>query len=249
MALGVDTGDYLTPARLLVPVGMYPDLDRWCPDCGAVRIWKGNANRPTWLRPGEGDVGKGAAVKRVLLDVDGVIADFIGGFRERAERICGRLMPDTCAEWDICKAWGLTPEEQSAVWLSMDRPGVAASLQPLPGAVAGVVELACTADVYFVTSPVWSSPTWSHDRERWLINLFGKELGSKCVHTRHKHLVAGDALVDDKPSNVNSWRRAHPAGHGFIWHASYNTGEGGPRLYGWNELIELVDCIHGRTDG
>lgn len=52
-ALGVDTGDYVTPARLLVPVGMYPDLDRWCPDCGAVRIWEGNANRPTWLRPGE----------------------------------------------------------------------------------------------------------------------------------------------------------------------------------------------------
>lgn len=52
-AIGVDTGDYLTPARLLVPVGMYPDLDRWCPDCGSVRVKQHEGARPTWIRPGE----------------------------------------------------------------------------------------------------------------------------------------------------------------------------------------------------
>lgn len=44
-------------AVIVEPVGNRPFIDRWCPTCGAIRVWKNDNGRTEWRRP-RADGGK-----------------------------------------------------------------------------------------------------------------------------------------------------------------------------------------------
>jgi 5'(3')-deoxyribonucleotidase len=81
-------------------------------------------------------------------------------------------------------------------------------MEPLPGAIRGVTELANHANVFFVTSPTRRSRTWQYDRAEWLNKYYGEDLGGKVVSTKHKYKIVGDVLVDDKPDHLVAWHEA-----------------------------------------
>jgi 5'(3')-deoxyribonucleotidase len=175
-------------------------------------------------------------MRRVLLDVDGVLADFTGGFRQAAQLACKRELPSSTTTWNF-DDWQLTDSERKATWEIVNRPGFTEGLDLLWGSLSGVRDLASVCEVYFVTSPIHTSPTWGYERHRWLTQQFGREQGSKVVFTSHKHLVAGDMLVDDKPSNLESWN----FGTRVLWDAPYNRESSiGFRTSDWREVLKLV---------
>lgn len=183
----------------------------------------------------------------VLLDVDGVIADFAGEFINVAGRVLNRTMPPEAdlTEWDLANALGLSECETRFIYSELNKPGVARKLGAYPGAVEAVHGLSHIAEIYFVTSPMDQSPTWCHDRLWWLIDNFGLELGSKLVLTQHKHLVFGDMLVDDRVPNITEWASHRPSSSiGVVWGTPSNTGFEGKgnvcRVLGWTQVIELV---------
>lgn len=181
----------------------------------------------------------------VLLDVDGVIADFSAEYYRLACQIAHRTLtgPEEWDDWDMKVALGLNEQEVRYIHTHLNRPGVAEGFSPYYGAVDGVHELMRKeiCDLYFLTSPIETSPTWCHDRTMWLVAHFGLEQGRKVIHTHYKHLVKGDFFIDDRPSNVTNWGGANAGGTPLLWDMRFNRGfHHLTRVYGWTELIKMV---------
>lgn len=176
---------------------------------------------------------------RILLDVDGVLADFLTPALDVIERLTGKAY---CAAdittWDIFAVVG--KEWERPFFEACNQPGFAASLAVYPGAQEGVARLREVAEVYIVTSPMNHNPTWTHEREAWLWGHF-QIPSNRIVHTSAKHLCVGDALIDDRPLNIERWNEEHPTGAGLLWDAPWNrTDKVGVRVRGWSEIVNLV---------
>lgn len=156
---------------------------------------------------------------RVLLDVDGVIADYAALHVHAVIAAGVRNIPAEWrpSQWDINKELRLTGSETARVQRLIAAPHVATTLAPFPGAVEAVKRIAAMSDVYFVTTPTPDSPTWGFDRTEWLKEKFGKELGEKVVLTAHKYLIPAAYLVDDKVENCRTWEAWNPGCIALRW--------------------------------
>lgn len=182
-------------------------------------------------------------MKTVLLDCDGVMADFVGSYLAAVRNVTGKSFThEQVTEWDMDKALGLTPEEARAAKATITYD-FCASIKPIEGAIEGASALMKVADVYVVTSPWNSCVGWTHAREGWL----KKHLGIKpdrILHGAAKHLVEGDFLVDDKTSTVVKWQEYRPARRtGVLWDGPWNAKDEwyGHRTNSWYKMHSLVD--------
>jgi 5'(3')-deoxyribonucleotidase len=176
----------------------------------------------------------------VLVDVDGVLADFVSGYLDLVGSLFDRWhTPAEVTHFDIAASLGLDARQAAIVKRALgDAEGLAARLQPYPGAVAGMAALRALADVYIVTSPWNSNPTWTHDREAWLKRYFDIP-HTRVIHGSAKHLIHGDLFVDDKTDAVQAWQQAHPIGVGVQWQTPHNRLDAytGPSTCSWDQVI------------
>lgn len=180
--------------------------------------------------------------KRVLIDVDGVCADFLSAAIRTFESVSGQ----TWKPEDFHGSWSLEDRVGDEIWrLAVSKfrePGWCLGLAPYPEALVGVREVMQAADVFFVTAP-FDSPTWAWEREQWLkehFNIHHKQV----VSTAAKHIVEGDMLIDDKPSNVYQWKDSYKDGMAVLWDHPTNRhieGETVLRIRDWNEILRLVN--------
>jgi 5'(3')-deoxyribonucleotidase len=144
--------------------------------------------------------------RRILVDVDGVLADFVGpvitwanGLRRAGEPPFTR---EGITEFDLLKAWGI-----AHMWGELDRhvikPGFCEAIEPYPGAREFLDRLKLVADVVIVTSPWKSSPTWCFERRVWLEKRLGYT--GPLVFTKEKHLIKGDMLIDDCAEHTDAF--------------------------------------------
>lgn len=180
-------------------------------------------------------------MKRVLLDCDGVISDFVSGYLDVVLRVTGReFKPEHVTSWNIAEAIGLDKTEQRLVTDALNETEQFAwRLSVLPKAKEGLAWLCQVADVHIVTSPWNSHPTWSHDRVMWL-----RQFGIRSDHitqTSAKHICVGDILVDDKVSTLIEWSREHPLGVAVKWNTLHNINEAwaGLSTDSWAFLVGL----------
>lgn len=161
---------------------------------------------------------------RILIDVDGVIANFIDFYVKIASDTLNKeLFIINQFSWDCGDAIGLSEHEKTKVHKALFSKGAALKIDPYEGAIDSVKELSIYNDIYFVTTPLDESETWAGDRIKWLASYFGQELGSKYILTRDKFTVYGDILIDDKPDNVIKWKEAWPKSLPILWSHEYNS--------------------------
>lgn len=179
---------------------------------------------------------------RVLLDVDGVLADFVGGYlRLLAEHTGIVATHEQVTQFDIGASLGLTKDQAARMKRAVgSAEQFARSLSPLPGAIEGVRALQEVADVWIATSPWNSNPTWCHDREWWLKEHFGIP-HARVTHTSAKHMLRGDFLVDDKTETLQKWLAEGQSG-AVQWETPHNRHDGwlGVSTNSWAELAERV---------
>lgn len=179
--------------------------------------------------------------RRVLLDVDGVIANFGKYYLSIvAKRLGLYFMESEITKWDVGEAIGLTDAQRDLVHEELYAPGAAFALEPYPSAIQGVKNLAKIADVYFVTSPLDENPTWVYDRKRWLNRYFGEELARRQVSTADKFPIYGDVFVDDKPRNIEEWKAEWPYSLAILWSMPYNQEAVCLKASTWTEIHRFV---------
>lgn len=143
----------------------------------------------------------------ILIDVDGVVVDFVTPVLETLHLINGNTYAlDMVTEWDIVRCLGLDRDDWAECTQMIQAPGFARNLKPLPGAIEAVKLLSKDHDVYFCTADWRGSTTWVYDRNHFLTDHFGP-VGKKTIHTSFKERVYGDILIEDKASTVLNWTK------------------------------------------
>lgn len=175
---------------------------------------------------------------RLLLDCDGVIADWTGAVAEVVRKHGGVL-----DEHSWFERGDLPAAIRNKVMAEIAAPGFCFKFAPLPGAKEAVAELlAAGCEVHFVTS-LWDCPTWVYDRNRWLRKHgFAKKAPAGVTYTKDKWVVKGDIFVDDKIGNVVNWSIAWPNGTAILWAQKWNFAYVGQaqRFNDWNKLIGMA---------
>ena len=180
----------------------------------------------------------------ILLDVDGVVADFASAFLDVYYQLTNiRRWADEVTDWDICRALGISKDLEREIYKAIEGPGFAyQAITPYREAPIGIQSLRKVAEPYWVTSPIHSQ-TWMYDRTEWLRRYFQVEPG-RVIHCSAKELLRGDMLVDDKLENIDRWRGANPHGLGLLWSAPYNQGRSDlVRVHTWDQVIEYARAL------
>lgn len=166
---------------------------------------------------------------RVLLDVDGVLADLVGELCRRFPE----MREEQVTEFEFAKC--ALPVPVRSLYEAMEEPGFAASLAWYPGAKDAVhAILAKGHEVAFCTSPMKTSPTWMWERQEWLRAAFPD---LPVIFAQRKQWVAGDVLVDDREQHCDAFAEA--GGESFLIMRPWNTHA---RRLTW-DLAEVVRVL------
>jgi 5'(3')-deoxyribonucleotidase len=181
------------------------------------------------------------AAVRILLDVDGVLADFPStALRYINERAGREYLLGDIEEHDILKALCLTHwQDDFDRWCS--ETDVCRELEPYDGARAFVDALREIGEVVCVTSPYGAVPTWQHSRLAWLKEHVGIEKRD-VVFCKRKELVRGNLLIDDKIENVEAFG-ADGGGMGLLFTRPWNVWHSGGyhmRVSGYQHALRVA---------
>lgn len=181
-------------------------------------------------------------MKRVLIDVDGVVADFVGAGLRTLVQIGGPVVErDTISTWQMRDC--LPPEWADALFATWKHPGWCASIPVFDGAQEAVAAIHRKAEVIFVTAALPDAPHWMWERTCWLGTHFNVT-DRNIIFTWAKHVVTGDMLVDDKTANIIEWHQEYPEGIAVLWETPANRNDRVPekviRTRNWAKVLELL---------
>lgn len=184
----------------------------------------------------------------ILLDVDGVLADFVSAAVKIGNELAGTSYTAAdITDWRMFSLPGLR-EVESEIWDRINEPGFMAALNVFEGTKQAVQKLKKLGDVAILSTPLYRSTTAPYERYVWLFEHFGIEW-KDVVYAYRKDLVRGLILVDDKPENIESWCLANPDGYGVLWDRPYNSTCSPPknaeRSSNWNDVLEIVKNARG----
>jgi 5'(3')-deoxyribonucleotidase len=165
---------------------------------------------------------------RILLDVDGVLADFLGVVLDLFD---GSVKREDFKDWGFSN---MTKVQREVLHHAMGESKFWGSVKPIPGAVDGVKRLRENSDVFFLTSPWLSCKTWGYHRYNFLRHFFGADHNS-LIQTSSKYLVSGDAFVDDSVDHVRKWHQEHWGGLIYVYAQPYNIDSEYPS-FTWDNI-------------
>lgn len=131
----------------------------------------------------------------VYVDLDGVVADFIGGIEKIYPKL--KSVPEKTKQKVIDK-------------LCEKNPNIFHTLPEMNGAVESVKKLMLHYDVYFLSTPMWDVPESYTAKRHWVEEKFGLAAKKKLILTHRKDLAIGDFLIDDRLKNgVEGFKGKH----------------------------------------
>lgn len=187
---------------------------------------------------------------RVLVDMDGVIADWGRAYGESLDMFGADAadIPRHADQRSFNLNEGRTDRERAIIAAVMVEPGFYARLEPIDGAKQALKQMVKDGhDVRIVTSPWVSNPTCASDKLNWIVRNYGSHWGSRVVITTDKTLVHGDILIDDKPEVTGV---AVPTWEHVLFDQPYNRDVSGRRrLVDWDAWRDLLDgAVYASTE-
>lgn len=173
----------------------------------------------------------------ILLDMDGVMADFTGKLLELYNYISNEKVKLSDIKTDkVTKYVG----DPIAIKRIKDSPGFIRMLEPIEGAIEGVHELVKKGhEIRFVSNGT-NCPSSGHEKREWLKFYFSKIWSKPPLALMwDKSWVRGDVLLDDTPRNLQN---LCPDTKGLLFHQPYNASVTGyDRIYDWSQFLDWVD--------
>lgn len=176
----------------------------------------------------------------ILVDMDGVLADFEAEFlhRWRAEYPDRPFIP-------LEERRGFSVREQYAAEFAPDVSGIwyeegfFRALAPIPGGREALVSLTAAGhEVFLCTSPLKYFRYCVGEKYAWVAEHLGEPWTRRMVLTRDKTIVRGDLLVDDRPEISGV---AVPQWEHVVFDQPYNRTSRARRLHGWGRWRDLLE--------
>ena len=179
--------------------------------------------------------------KRVLLDCDGVMSDFISRVIFEVNRDMGTTFTYVqVTEWELYDALDVPKDVAARIDAICRQPGFCASLKPIAGARDGVERLRREYEVYCVTAPFPKSKFWIDERITWLRDhMWFRD--NEIIPTSAKYMIAGDILIDDKIANLDTWCLEPHAGQPLLFRQPWNFDKSSYLMVDWNNMMHVVE--------
>lgn len=178
--------------------------------------------------------------KTILVDMDGVLANFEKGFLE---------------EWT--KKFPNHPhipiEKRRTFYLSEDyprelekeidsifsAPGFFQNLSTIRGGKEALIKMESLGhEVLICTNPISKYENCVLEKYHWVSKNMGYEWTKKMIITKDKTLVHGDFLIDDKPQHLGLKK---PAWQHILYEAPYNKDVPGKLRITWSNWEKILD--------
>lgn len=137
---------------------------------------------------------------RILVDMDGVIADFNNGFRKIWSNEF-RYLPS----FNVTKQKNFYLDKEigngrfkDEVWSVINRKGFFLNLPEVHGAIEGLTKLQEKYEVFICTSPMVTHDYCASEKYQWINKHLGKDWAERTILTKDKTIVKADFLIDDK---------------------------------------------------
>ncbi|MBP8973451.1 MAG: 5'-3'-deoxyribonucleotidase [Anaerolineae bacterium] len=169
---------------------------------------------------------------RILVDMDGVLADFERGFEEAWRAVYPDLPVVPAAERrHLLVQDEYPPEWRGHVHAIFHAPGFFRALPPVPGgrgALEALLALGC--DVRLCTTPLLDYRHCVVEKYEWVERELGPAWLDRLILTRDKTIIRADVLIDDRPqldgTDAPTWEH-------ILYDQPYNRTDRGKRRLTW----------------
>ena len=142
--------------------------------------------------------------------MDGIVVDFVSSWCQKYNEITGEsLKNDDKIGWDIADV-AKYPE---VLYDLIDLPDAFFDPEPFPDAIKYIKQLQKDGlEIVFLTTAPSTADFAVRDKRRWIEKYLPDFNIKNVIYCHRKDLVNGDILIDDRPKNVEAWRRSHADG-------------------------------------
>jgi 5'(3')-deoxyribonucleotidase len=183
----------------------------------------------------------------ILLDMDDIIADCIGGIIAGAKAKHGL---DLSISDFVTHDTNLIPKVANAgidIYNSVImEDGFFANLNPLPGAQKYVELIASRHDVVICSSPT-KNPSCIPEKNAWLDKHFPYLINR--IYTKRKDCCVGDIFIEDRPSNLESNNSTYKIAIQYPFNLNtvvdLNAESGSDTLRAWSIINMWISSMSG----
>lgn len=175
----------------------------------------------------------------VLVDMDGVLCDYVGGFLE-IWRIrypdLPYIPPDKQRSFNLVDDYPKELYEQ--IKQIENEKGFFRNLSPIPGSLGAVTLLNSLpgVEVFICSSPSLAADNCAQEKYQWIEAHLGREFTKRLILTKDKTLTKGRYLIDDKPDITGALT---PEWEQLVYDQPYNRSTPGRRIT-WDNYLWLV---------
>lgn len=176
---------------------------------------------------------------KILVDMDGVIADFEGGFLKlwQTEHPDKPFIPiEQRTTFYIVEQY--PADLKNFVREILLSPNFFRSLEPVEGSIQALGKLRQLGhEVFICSSPLTSYRNCVLEKYEWVESYLGKEWINNIILSKDKTLIKGDFLIDDRPNvlgcDLPSWEH-------ILFDRPYNETEIGKKRLDWNNWESVL---------
>lgn len=170
----------------------------------------------------------------LLIDMDGVMADTMGGLFDYMEHHHGLVL----VHEDIKDYWfsGLPRED---ILNAMRSKGFYRHLDVITGSVRAIKRLReeYNGNVYVCSSPMAGAENCVTEKRDWLAEHYDEDFAKEAIIVPDKTLVLGHVLIEDNPGiGDGAWQP-------IMYDQPYNRMSQHPRMHGWHDLHVVRDYM------
>ncbi len=176
---------------------------------------------------------------RILVDMDGVLADFEQGFFDRWQAMFPHLpaIPTTQRRHPLVQD-EYPPDLREQVLSVFRQPGFFRTLPPIPGGREALEAMqAMGVDVWLCTTPLVDYRHCVVEKYAWVEAHLGARWIRRMILTQDKTLVRANLLIDDRP-NING--AATPTWEHVIFDQPYNRHLRDKRRITWQTWRDVL---------